>query len=160
MSTSTSPPPQARLKMVHTVEINADPYRHSVTAEASADEGIKKNGDTSKSKSKSTCCRVLGVIIGMILIAVVTAFSICYSNHKCKFRKIYKCTLTSIRLYSFCKYEFHVHYYRCIYCFMLQQLEYAGTNSWKLVSIRFRLRQVVAYMFYVLISSIPLFISF
>ena len=85
-------PPQARLKMVHAVEINADPYRHSTTAAASTAKSIKKNGDKSKSKSKRTCCQVLGVIIGVILIAVVTAFSICYSNHKCKFRKIYKCT--------------------------------------------------------------------
>ena len=92
-------PPQARLKMVHTVEINADPYRHSMTPEASTAKSIKKNRDKSKSKSKRTCCKVIVVIIGVTFTAVVIAFSICHHklsllkvNHNCKFRKIHKCT--------------------------------------------------------------------
>ena len=72
--------------MVYTVEINDDPYRHSMAATASATKTV--NPTSYESKSRKICCQVLGVMIVIIIVAVVTSLSIFYSNHGSKFRKI------------------------------------------------------------------------
>ena len=72
--------------MVYTVEMNDDPYRHSMAATASA----TKRGNQTSDESKSTkiWCQVFGVIIGIIIVALVTSLSVFYSKHGSKLRKI------------------------------------------------------------------------
>ena len=50
--------------MVYTVEINGDPYRHSMAATASATKSVNPTSD--EPKSRKIFCQVLGVMIGII----------------------------------------------------------------------------------------------
>ena len=72
--------------MVYTVEMNDDPYRHSMAATESATKRV--NQTSNESKSRKICYQVLGVMIVIIIVAVVTSLSVFYSNRGSKFRKI------------------------------------------------------------------------
>ena len=72
--------------MVYTVEINDDPYRHSMAATASATKIV--NPTSYESKSRKICCHILGAMICIIIVAVVISLSVFHSNRDGKFRKI------------------------------------------------------------------------
>ena len=65
--------------MVYTVEMNDYPFRHSMAPTAAVAKGVNETSD--EPKSRKICCQVLGVMIGIIIVAVVTSLSIFYSNH-------------------------------------------------------------------------------
>ena len=65
--------------MVYTVEMNEDPFRHAMADTASVTKCVDQTSDASK--SRKICCQILGVMIGIIIVAVVTSLSIFYSNH-------------------------------------------------------------------------------
>ena len=75
-----------RKKMVYTVEMNDGLYRHSMAATASATKRVNQTSD--EYKSRKICCQALGVMIGIIIVAVVTSLFVFYSNHGSKLRKI------------------------------------------------------------------------
>ena len=60
--------------MVYSVEVNDDPHRHSMAGIASATKGVNQTSD--ESKSRKICFQVLGVMIGIIIVAVVTSLSV------------------------------------------------------------------------------------
>ena len=65
--------------MVFAVEMNKDTSPTSLTDTASEAESIKQNGDGSK--SRKVCCQVMGVVIGLILIATILPLFICSFHH-------------------------------------------------------------------------------
>ena len=65
--------------MVYTVEMNEDPFRHAMADTASVTKCVDQTSDASK--SRKICCQILGVMIGIIIVAVVTSLSVFYSNH-------------------------------------------------------------------------------
>ena len=72
--------------MVYTVEMNDHPYRHSMAHAAPASKRVNQTSDASK--SGKICCQILGVLIGVTIVAVVSSLSVFYSNHGSKLRKI------------------------------------------------------------------------
>ena len=65
--------------MVFTVEMKKGTSPTSLADTASEAESIKQNGDGSK--SRKVCCQVMGVVIGLILIATILPLSICSSKN-------------------------------------------------------------------------------